>query len=74
MKRQIRNPLCGIIFSRKMLEGTALGTEQKQLLRTSAQCQQQLSKILDDSDLDSIIDGYDISEFVLFPLIYIHVV
>lgn len=59
MKRQIRNPLSGIIFSRKLIEATELGKEQKQLLHTSAQCQRQLSKILDDSDLDSIIDGYD---------------
>lgn len=58
IKRQIRNPLSGIIFSRKMLEGTELEAEQKQLLHTSAQCQRQLSKVLDDSDLDSIIDGY----------------
>lgn len=59
IKRQIRNPLSGIIFSRKMMEGTELGLEQKQLLHTSAQCQCQLSKILDDSDLDNIIEGYD---------------
>lgn len=59
IKRQIRNPLSGIIFSRKMMEGTELGFEQKELLHTSAQCQHQLNKILDDSDLDSIIDGYD---------------
>jgi len=58
MKRQIRNPLSGIMFSRKMLEGTALGQEQRLLLHTSAQCQRQLNKILDDSDLDAIIDGY----------------
>lgn len=63
MRRQVRNPLCGIVFSWKMLEGTELGTEQKQLLHTNAQCQRQLSKILDDSDLDSIIDGYDICDY-----------
>lgn len=58
IRRQIRNPLSGIIFSRKMLEGTNLGEEQKNILRTSSQCQRQLNKILDDTDLDSIIDGY----------------
>nr|AHZ89697.1 phytochrome A [Dimocarpus longan] len=68
IKRQIRNPLSGIIFSRKMLEGTELGVEQKQLLHTSAQCQRQLNKILDDSDLDSIIDGYLDLEMVEFTL------
>ncbi|XP_028791453.1 phytochrome type A isoform X2 [Neltuma alba] len=68
MKRQIWNPLCGIMFSRKMLDDTELGTEQKQLLHISAQCQRQLRKILDDSDLDSIIDGYLDLEMVEFTL------
>lgn len=58
VKRQIKNPLSGILFSRKMLEGTEVNEEQKQLLVTSAQCQRQLNKILDDTDLDDIIDGY----------------
>ncbi|KAL4370309.1 hypothetical protein AHAS_Ahas06G0052900 [Arachis hypogaea] len=68
MKRQIRNPLCGIVFSRKLLENTELGIEQKQLLDTGTQCQRQLSKILDDSDLDRIIDGYLDLEMVEFTL------
>ncbi|KAL1339580.1 hypothetical protein AAHE18_U048700 [Arachis hypogaea] len=72
MKRQIRNPLSGMMFSRKMLEATELGAEQKQLLHTSAQCQCQLSKVLDDSDLDSIIDGYldlEMAEFTLHDVL-----
>ncbi|KAI9081068.1 hypothetical protein K1719_037048 [Acacia pycnantha] len=68
MKRQIRNPLGGIVFSRKMLEGTELGTEQKQLLHTSSLCQRQLSKVIDDSDLDRIIYGYLDLEMVEFTL------
>lgn len=59
IKRQIRNPLCGIVFSRKMLERTQLGVEQKQLLLNSFNCQRQISKVLDESDdLDNIIEGY----------------
>lgn len=76
MKRQIRNPLAGIVFSSKMLEGTDLETEQKRIVNTSSQCQRQLSKILDDSDLDGIIDGYDISKYIVllisFTLTHIH--
>ncbi|KAF5739935.1 phytochrome A [Tripterygium wilfordii] len=68
IKRQIRNPLSGIIFSQKMLEATELGAEQTELLHTSTQCQHQLSKILDDSDLNSIIDGYLNLEMVKFSL------
>nr|CDG41614.1 Phytochrome A [Rhazya stricta] len=57
IRRQIQNPLSGIIFLRKMLEGTELGEDQKNLLLTSAHCQNQLNKILDDTDLDTIIDS-----------------
>lgn len=72
MRRQIRNPLSGIVFSSKMLENTELGTEQKRIVNTSSQCQRQLSKILDDSDLDSIIDGYldlEMAEFTLHEVL-----
>uniref|UniRef100_A0A7N0U8W9 Phytochrome n=1 Tax=Kalanchoe fedtschenkoi TaxID=63787 RepID=A0A7N0U8W9_KALFE len=68
IKRQIKNPISGITFSRKMMEGTELNEEQRQLLHTSAQCQRQLNKVLDDTDLDSIIDGYldlEMAEFTL---------
>ncbi|PWA81905.1 phytochrome A2 [Artemisia annua] len=68
VRRQIKNPLSGIIFSRKMMEETELGDEQKELLHTSALCQKQLNKVLDDTDLDSIIDGYldlEMTEFTL---------
>lgn len=68
IKRQIRNPLSGIVFSWQMMEGTELDAEQKQLLHTSAQCQHQLGKVLDDSDLDSIIEGYLDLEMVEFTL------
>ncbi|KAF9621122.1 hypothetical protein IFM89_016616 [Coptis chinensis] len=68
MKRQIRNPLSGIIFSRKMLEETDLGEEQKQLLHTSMHCQRQLHKVLNDTDLENIMDGYVDLEMVEFTL------
>ncbi|KAJ0780949.1 putative PAS domain, phytochrome, GAF domain, histidine kinase/HSP90-like ATPase [Helianthus annuus] len=68
IRRQVKNPLSGIIFSRKMMEETELGDEQKELLHTSALCQQQLNKVLDDTDLDGIVDGYldlEMAEFTL---------
>ncbi|KAK3030380.1 hypothetical protein RJ639_038908 [Escallonia herrerae] len=68
IRRQIKNPLSGIVFSRKMMEGTELGDEQKRLLHTSAQCQRQLNKVLDDTDLDCIIDGYMDMEMMEFTL------
>ncbi|KZV47379.1 type A phytochrome [Dorcoceras hygrometricum] len=68
IRREIKNPLSGIIFSRKMMEGTVLDDEQKSLLRTSVHCQKQLNKILDDTDLDHIIEGYMDLEMVEFKL------
>lgn len=61
MRHAIRNPLCGVMYSRKMLEGTNLCEEQKRLLSTSAKCQLQLNRILDDLDLDNIMDRYPAS-------------
>nr|WFD61007.1 phytochrome A [Brandisia rosea var. flava]WFD61008.1 phytochrome A [Brandisia rosea var. flava]WFD61009.1 phytochrome A [Brandisia rosea var. flava] len=68
IRREIRNPLSGIIFSRKMMEGTELDVEQKNLMQTSLHCQRQLNKILDDTDLDHIIEGYLDLEMVEFKL------
>ncbi|XP_023748175.1 phytochrome A1 [Lactuca sativa] len=68
IRRQIKNPLSGIIHSRKMMEDTELGDEQRELLHTSALCQRQLNKVLDDTDLDRIVDGYldlEMTEFTL---------
>ncbi|CAF2116075.1 BnaC08g42660D [Brassica napus] len=68
IKREIRNPLSGIMFARKMMEGTELGPEQRRILQTSGLCEKQLSKILNDSDLESIIEGcldLEMKEFTL---------
>ena len=67
LKRQIQSPLYGIVFSRKLLEGAELGAEQKQFLQTGGRCERQLSKVL-DSDLDSIVDGYDTAKYCAFIL------
>ncbi|KAJ8768532.1 hypothetical protein K2173_022633 [Erythroxylum novogranatense] len=45
IKGQVHNPLASIIFSRKNDE--------------NAQCQQQLRKILDDSDIHNIVEGFN---------------
>ncbi|KAI3445505.1 hypothetical protein Pfo_002170 [Paulownia fortunei] len=68
IRKEIRNPLSGIIFTGKMMEGTDLDDEQKNLLRTNLHCQHQLNKILDDTDLDHIIEGYLDLEMVEFNL------
>ncbi|KAL6560645.1 Phytochrome A1 [Orobanche gracilis] len=66
--REIRSPLSGIIFSRKLMEGTDLNDEQKNIVRTSLHCQSQMIKILEDTDLDHIIEGYLDLEMVEFKL------
>lgn len=58
LRRQIRNPLKGIVFTHKLMEGSELSDDQKQLIRTSVLCQEQLAKILDDMDLESIEQCY----------------
>lgn len=58
MRHAIQNPLSGVLYSRKLMEGTNLSEEQKRLLNTSAKCQLQLNRILDDLDLDNIMDRY----------------
>ncbi|KAG8368992.1 hypothetical protein BUALT_Bualt15G0103900 [Buddleja alternifolia] len=72
IRSEIRNPLSGIIFTRKMMEGTDLDDEQKKLLKTSVHCQHQLNKVLDDTDLDHIIEGYldlEMAEFKLHDVL-----
>ncbi|XP_068667877.1 phytochrome C [Aristolochia californica] len=54
VRQEIRKPLHGVIFAHNLMDRPDLSKEQKQLLRTSTLCQQQLEKVLDDMDLDSI--------------------
>ncbi|CAL9037539.1 phytochrome A-like isoform X1 [Musa acuminata AAA Group] len=72
IRHEIRNPLSGIMYSRKMLEGTDLCDEQRQLLNTGAKCHRQLNRILDDLDLENIMDSWldlEMVEFVLHDLV-----
>ncbi|XP_074566806.1 phytochrome C isoform X1 [Curcuma longa] len=58
IRQEIRNSLNGITFTHNLMEATDLTEEQKQLLRRKALCQEQLAKILDDMDLESIEQCY----------------
>ncbi|CAH9133841.1 unnamed protein product [Cuscuta epithymum] len=69
LRKQVKNPLSGIMFSQNMLEGTTdLGKDQRNILHSSGQCLQQLSRVLDDMNLDCIIEGYLDLEMVEFKL------
>ncbi|XXG55483.1 hypothetical protein AAC387_Pa03g3142 [Persea americana] len=58
IRREIRNPFNGISFTHSLMDASDLTKEQKQLLRTSTLCQEQLAKVLDDMDLESIEECY----------------
>jgi phytochrome B len=58
IRQEIKNPLYGIMFTRNLMEETDLSEDQRQFVETSAVCERQLRKILDDMDLESIEDGY----------------
>ncbi|XP_072955917.1 phytochrome C [Typha angustifolia] len=68
LRQEIRNPLNGIFFTRNLMESSNLAKEQKQLLRTSVLCQDQLSKVLDDIDLEGIEQCYVELDTVEFNL------
>lgn len=56
--QEIRTPLQGTRFTHNLLEGSDLTEEQKKLLKASSLCEEQLSKILDDIDIESIEQCY----------------
>ncbi|KAH7351675.1 hypothetical protein KP509_19G009100 [Ceratopteris richardii] len=57
MKQEIRNPLYGIVFTRKLLQSMDLSDQQKQILETSALCERQLQKILDEDNFEKLDQG-----------------
>ncbi|KAH0461030.1 hypothetical protein IEQ34_008605 [Dendrobium chrysotoxum] len=68
IRSEIRNPLSGIMYSQKILEGTELDEEQRLLLNTGAKCHYQLNRILNDLDLENIMDScleLEMDEFTL---------
>nr|AYW35332.1 phytochrome [Spirogyra varians] len=68
IRQEMKNPLDGIQFARSFIEHTDLSEDQKQLIETSAMCEKQLRRILDDMDLTSIEEGYlelDTAEFMM---------
>nr|AHZ63938.1 phytochrome [Botrypus virginianus] len=68
MRQEIRNPLYGIIFTRKLMEDTNLSEEQKQVIETCAVCEKQLQKILDEDNFEKLDQGnidLDTMEFTM---------
>nr|AHZ64007.1 phytochrome [Coleochaete irregularis] len=68
LRQEIKNPLDGISFTRSFIEHTELSEDQRQLVETSAMCEKQLRRILEDADLHTIEEGcmeLDASDFML---------
>ncbi|KAG1371368.1 Phytochrome B [Cocos nucifera] len=55
--QEMKNPLGGIRFTNSQLGMTDLSDDQKQFLETSASCERQMMKIIEDTNLESIEDG-----------------
>nr|AAQ11873.1 phytochrome C [Stellaria longipes] len=57
-REQVRSPIKGMAFTRNLLESSELNIEQKQILTTISLCESQLMKIIEDTDIPSIEEGY----------------
>nr|GMC83976.1 phytochrome C [Ipomoea batatas] len=58
VRREVRNPLNGIKCIQNLMKSSDLSKDQMQLLKTSTMCQEQLAKIIDDTDIESIEESY----------------
>ncbi|XWS31084.1 hypothetical protein CRYUN_Cryun23aG0047000 [Craigia yunnanensis] len=58
IRQELRKPLKGIVLMQDLLGASDLSREQRQLLRTSVMCQEQITKIVDDTDIESIEECY----------------
>ncbi|KAG7548137.1 Histidine kinase/HSP90-like ATPase superfamily [Arabidopsis suecica] len=68
LRQEAKNPEQAISFLQDLLHSSGLSEDQKQLLRSSVLCREQLAKVISDSDIDGIEEGYvelDCSEFYL---------
>lgn len=58
IRQEIRKPLNGIICVQNLMGASDLSNEQSELLKTSTLCREQLEKIVNDTDIQSIEDWY----------------
>ena len=59
IRQELRKPLKGIVLMQDLMGASDLSREQRQLLRTSVMCQEQITKIVDDTNIESIEEWYD---------------
>ncbi|KAK4369303.1 hypothetical protein RND71_013095 [Anisodus tanguticus] len=56
---ELKSPLNGINCIQNLLKSSDLSKDQRRLLKTSTMCQEQLAKIIDDTDTESIEERDD---------------
>lgn len=54
IRQEIKKPLSGIMLMQNLIGSSNLNKEQKQLHKKSTLCQEQLTKIIDDTDVESM--------------------
>ncbi|KAL8192237.1 hypothetical protein R6Q57_027904 [Mikania cordata] len=72
IKQEIKNPLNGLLFTRRLLENSAISDNQKQYLETSGACERQIASIIGNMDTKSIEEGHlelNSEEFVMENLL-----
>ncbi|KAF5741372.1 Phytochrome C isoform 1 [Tripterygium wilfordii] len=58
IRQEIKKPLNGISFLQNLMGSSDLSKEQLQLLKRSVLCQEQLNKIVDDTNIENIEECY----------------
>ncbi|XP_022771664.1 phytochrome C-like [Durio zibethinus] len=58
IRQELRKPLKGIVLMQDLMGASDLSREQRQLLKTSVMCQEQITKIVEDTDIESIEECY----------------
>jgi phytochrome A len=68
VRQEIKNPLNGMKFLQSFMNSSVLNKEQTTLLKSIRLCQEQLSKIVNDTDIESIEECYLQMNLVEFNL------
>lgn len=68
IRGEIKNPLNGIKCMQDLMESSDLSENQRPLLKTITLCREQLAKIVDDPDVESIEECYMTMNFSEFNL------
>lgn len=68
IRQEIKKPLSGIMLMQNLIGSSNLNKEQKQLHKKSTLCQEQLTKIIDDTDVESMEECYTEMNSIEFNL------